>query len=68
MLVYPDDFRAAILAATRAGGDNAGRTSMLGAWLGAALGLEGVPAEWRERLTARVRIEAGIERLLASLW
>lgn len=59
-----DDFAAAIRATLAAGGDNAARASMVGAWLGAALGEGGVPFEWRERLTAAGPIAADIERLL----
>ena len=40
LLKHPDDFERGILATLRAGGDNAGRASMLGAWLGAHLGIE----------------------------
>lgn len=51
-LAHADDFRRAILATLAAGGDNAGRAALVGAWLGATLGLQGIPAEWRDRLTA----------------
>ena len=39
---------------------------MLGAWLGAHLGLNAIPAAWRARLTAHTQIEASIEKLLAA--
>ena len=38
---------------------------MIGAWLGAALGIEAVPLEWRERLEAHGRIHRLVERLIA---
>lgn len=61
-----DSFEQAMLNNARAGGDNAGRAGMLGAWIGAMLGLQGVPREWRERLAARERIEGLVERLIRS--
>ncbi len=63
-LKFPEDFRSAIVETTRAGGDNAGRAAMVGAWLGAHLGMVGIPGEWRNRLTHGARIEAAIVRLL----
>jgi ADP-ribosylglycohydrolase len=66
-LVHRDDFAAAILATARAGGDNAARAAMIGGWLGARLGLQGIPAHWRERLTARDAIEQDVERLVTRV-
>ncbi|HEY5974052.1 MAG TPA: ADP-ribosylglycohydrolase family protein, partial [Geobacteraceae bacterium] len=66
-LAHEDDFIAAILATARAGGDNAARAAMIGAWLGARHGLEAVPAAWRERLTARDTISRDVARLLATV-
>jgi ADP-ribosylglycohydrolase len=63
MLRHPDDFQTAILACLQAGGDNAGRAAMLGAWMGARLGIEGVPAAWRHRLKARQTIESQLGSL-----
>jgi ADP-ribosylglycohydrolase len=62
-----DDFREAILAVIRAGGDNAGRSAMVGAWLGAALGYEAIPEDWIARLTAREHIQEQLERLIAGM-
>lgn len=64
-LTHRTDLRAAVLSAARAGGDSAGRAAMIGAWLGAALGIEAVPLEWRERLEAHGRIHRLVERLIA---
>jgi ADP-ribosylglycohydrolase len=55
-VTYPTDFRRAIVETLRAGGDNAGRAGMVGAWLGASLGLQAIPLEWRERLRAAPRL------------
>ena len=61
---HGDSFEEAILETVRAGGDNAGRAAMLGAWLGAHLGLQGIPAAWRMRLEAGKEIAAGVAALL----
>ena len=65
-LRYRDDFAAAVLEAMKAGGDNAGRCAMIGAWLGASLGVEAIPAEWRSKLSARERIVRLVETLVAK--
>jgi len=53
----------AFLEASSAG-VSAGRAAMIGAWLGATLGIDAVPAEWRERLEARDRIHGLVEGLI----
>lgn len=63
---HSESFAEAIAATARAGGDNAGRTGLVGGWLGALLGFRAIPQEWRERLAARERIGAGVEKLLAK--
>jgi ADP-ribosyl-[dinitrogen reductase] hydrolase len=64
---YGDDFAEAVLSTARAGGDSAGRAAMVGAWLGAALGIGGIPEDWRRRLTAHDAIEGDVERLVRQL-
>lgn len=49
---YADDFEAALIANTNAGGDNCHRGSVLGALLGAWLGFDAIPLRWREGLLA----------------
>ena len=66
LLKHTDDFETAILATLRAGGDNAGRAAMLGAWLGARIGLGGIPKPWRTRLTNAERISAAIEKIVSD--
>ena len=39
-------FNDAMIANAEAGGDNAGRAAMIGAWLGAMHGLKGIPEAW----------------------
>jgi ADP-ribosylglycohydrolase len=65
LLKHPDDFESAVLATLRAGGDNAGRASMLGAWLGAHLGIAGIPKNWRVKLSRADRISQALEKILA---
>jgi ADP-ribosylglycohydrolase len=67
LLKHPDDFESAILAVLRAGGDSAGRASMVGAWLGAHLGVAAIPKTWRTRLTHADRISAAVEKILVDL-
>jgi len=63
-LKHSNDFETAILANLRAGGDNAGRGAMLGSWLGAHLGVDAIPQQWRTRLTAAPRISAALDKIL----
>ena len=63
-LRHSNEFETAILATLRAGGDNAGRGAMLGSWLGAHLGVDAIPLEWRTRLTAAPRISAALDKIL----
>ncbi|MCB1211555.1 MAG: ADP-ribosylglycohydrolase family protein [Verrucomicrobiales bacterium] len=64
-LKHADDFQHAILQTVRAGGDNAGRAALVGTWLGAAGGMAVIPEAWQQKLTARDRIAAAIQRLTA---
>jgi ADP-ribosylglycohydrolase len=63
MLKHPKNFRTATLETIAAGGDSAARAAMIGAWIGAELGIQGVPAEWRHKLSAEKRIADCIARL-----
>ncbi len=65
LLRHRDDPATALLESVRAGGDNASRTAVLGAWLGAAHGTAAWPASWWDRLTARPRLDPAIETLAA---
>lgn len=55
-LRHGDEPETALLECVRAGGDNASRAAVLGAWLGAAHGLDAIPMAWRERLTHKAEI------------
>jgi ADP-ribosylglycohydrolase len=65
-LTCSDDFSNAIRSTANAGGDNAGRGAMVGTWLGAHLGIQAIPGEWRTRLTAHDQIEADVEKIVAG--
>jgi ADP-ribosyl-[dinitrogen reductase] hydrolase len=67
LLKHPDDFENAIMGTLRAGGDNAGRASMVGAWLGAHLGIAAIPKAWRLKLSHADRISTATEKILADL-
>jgi ADP-ribosylglycohydrolase len=62
---HSESFEDAMVANARAGGDNAGRAGMLGAWLGATLGIHAIPEDWRHQLAAHDRIAAAVEKLVA---
>lgn len=62
---YPDDFEAALIANTNAGGDNCHRGAVLGAILGAALGHGAIPERWIRGLRARAELEEEIETFIA---
>jgi len=59
----PDDFEGTLLRVLAAGGDNAGRAAMAGAWLGAHLGLEAIPQSSREKLRHKNRIQTALASL-----
>lgn len=46
-LRHPTDFRAGVLEAVNAGGDTDTNASIVGAMIGANVGLAGIPEEWR---------------------
>ncbi len=62
-LKYEADVGRAFSETANAGGDSAGRAALIGAWLGARLGVAAIPADWRDRLSARAEIDALTERL-----
>jgi len=63
-LHYADDFGEALRATAAVGGDNAARAALIGTWLGASLGIQALPAGWRESLAAREEIANGVEWLV----
>jgi ADP-ribosylglycohydrolase len=65
-LIHSNDFASAVQTTANAGGDSAGRAAMIGAWLGAHLGIDAIPEAWRLRLTAHDRIEADVEKIVSD--
>lgn len=64
-LKYEHDFGRAITETANAGGDSAGRSAMIGAWLGAANGVDAIPSAWRKRLNRQEEIHNLVERVVA---
>lgn len=64
---YSDSMEDALLASTNAGGENVARGAVLGALLGAAQGVEGLPASLVEGLADHDAIAADIEYFMAAL-
>lgn len=65
LIKHHESYAQCILAILRAGGDNAGRTSMTGAWLGAQLGIHAIPELWRSRLKEHDRIHDCVEAIVS---
>ncbi len=63
-LAYPDSFTRAVFHAISLGGDNDTIGAMTGAIPGAYLGIESIPASWRNKLENRRHIE----ELAQKLW
>lgn len=53
---YQDDYRNGVIENVMAGGDSAARGLLIGAMLGAWNGIESIPAEWIDGLSAREAI------------
>ena len=66
-LAHPGDYRGAVMDVIRCGGDTDTTAAIVGGIMGAAVGRDGIPAEWREGLFEWPRGVAWMERLAASL-
>lgn len=66
-LKHHNDFQQAIGQTAKAGGDCAARAAMIGTWLGALHGAQGIPAEWRDKLKAKSEIGRCIEQIVAKI-
>lgn len=62
---YETNLEEALIENVMAGGDSAARGLLAGTILGAGVGLEGVPAHWRNALVNRERIQEAIDLLAA---
>ncbi len=66
-LSFPTDYRSAVLAVIRCGGDTDTTAAIVGAIVGAAVGEDGIPAEWRSALAEWPRTVSWMERLAGQL-
>lgn len=66
-LANPRDFRAAVTAVIRCGGDTDSTGAIVGGIVGTAVGKDGIPAEWLGSLLEWPRSVAWMERLAAQL-
>lgn len=62
---HAGDLETALIANTNAGGDSCHRGAVLGAIMGAALGLDAIPARWIDGLRDREQLQQEIERFIA---
>ena len=60
---YADDFKTAMVENVMAGGDSSARGMMAGMVLGAAHGMEAIPAAWQTGMTASQRINTLLDHL-----
>lgn len=66
-LTHPRDFREAVLAVIRCGGDTDTTAAIVGGIVGAGVGKAGIPQAWRDGLCEWPRSVAWMERLAARL-
>lgn len=65
-LSHPLDYRSAVPAVIRCGGDADTTAAIVGAIVGAGVGRAGIPAEWRDRVWEWPRSVAWMTRLAAA--
>ena len=65
--LYPKDFRSAVMAVIKCGGDTDSTAAIVGGIVGATVGNAGIPAEWIDGLRDWPRSVAWMERLGAQL-
>jgi ADP-ribosyl-[dinitrogen reductase] hydrolase len=66
-LRHPQDFRAAVTAVIRCGGDTDSTAAIVGGIVGAGVGKDGIPAEWLDRLLEWPGTVTWMERLALQL-
>lgn len=59
---YAEDFEAGLIANTNLGGDNCHRGAVVGALLGAAVGMDRIPVRWRDGLRAAPGVPGQVGR------
>jgi ADP-ribosylglycohydrolase len=65
--VHPHDFRSAVTSVIRCGGDTDSTAAMVGGIVGTAVGKNGIPSEWLDRLIEWPRSISWMEQLGARL-
>ncbi len=60
---HPHDFRTAVTSVIRCGGDTDSTAAIVGGIVGAAVGKDGIPADWLHRLVEWPRSASWMERL-----
>lgn len=66
-LSHPDDYRSAVQAVIRCGGDTDTTAALVGGIVGAAVGKAGIPEEWQKALWEWPRTAHWIQQLGSSL-
>ena len=66
-LSFPNDYKSAVLAVIRCGGDTDTTAAITGAIVGAAVGTQGIPDEWLSALAEWPRTVNWMQRLAAQL-
>src|SRR5262249_45190541 len=66
-LSHPRDFRKAVTAVIRCGGDTDTTAAIVGGLIGAAVGPEGIPAEWLSHLAEWPRSVTWMTRVATTL-
>jgi len=66
LLEHGADVEGALIANTMAGGDSASRGLVIGALSGAAAGVDGVPARWRDHLRVKDEIGEAVEAWMSG--
>ena len=67
-LAFPQDVRGAVMAVVSCGGDTDTTAAIAGGIVGAAVGRNGIPADWLNQLADWPRSVAWMERLAHALW
>jgi ADP-ribosylglycohydrolase len=62
-LKYEQDFKGGLVANTMVGGDNCHRGAVLGALLGAAVGIDGIPSNWQEGLAVGTELRTSLTQM-----
>ncbi len=66
-LLFPQDYAGAVQATIRCGGDTDTTAAIVGAIVGARVGVDGIPREWREALAEWPRTVSWMQRLSLQL-